>query len=153
MSPTKTSSVKAIPDGYHRIQPYLYIRGAAEAIDFYKKVFGATERMRMPQPDGRIGHAEILFGDSVIMLADEHPEKEIHSPKHFGGSPISIMLYVEDCDAVYQQALSAGAKSLREPADQFYGDRMAGVEDPFGFQWWLGTHIKDVSMEEMQKPQ
>jgi PhnB protein len=147
------SPIKAIPDGYHRIQPYLYIRGAAEAIDFYKKVFGATERMRMPQPDGRIGHAEILFGDSVIMLADEHPEKEIHSPKHFGGSPISIMLYVEDCDAVYQQALSAGAKSLREPADQFYGDRMAGVEDPFGFQWWLGTHIKDVSMEEMQKPQ
>ena len=147
------SQVKAIPDGYHRIQPYLYIRGAAEAIDFYKKVFGATERMRMPQPDGRIGHAEILFGDSVIMLADEHPEKEIHSPKHFGGSPISLMLYVEDCDAVYQQALSAGAKSLREPADQFYGDRMAGVEDPFGFQWWLGTHIKDVSMEELQKPQ
>jgi PhnB protein len=147
------SPIKAIPDGYHRIQPYLYIRGAAEAIDFYKKVFGATERMRMPQPDGRIGHAEILFGDSVIMLADEHPEKEIHSPKHFGGSPISLMLYVEDCDAVYQQALSAGAKSLREPADQFYGDRMAGVEDPFGFQWWLGTHIKDVSMEELQKPQ
>ena len=147
------SPIKAIPDGYHRIQPYLYIRGAAEAIDFYKKVFGATERMRMPQPDGRIGHAEILFGDSVIMLADEHPEKEIHSPKHFGGSPISIMLYVEDCDAVYQQALSAGAKSLREPADQFYGDRMAGVEDPFGFQWWLGTHIKDVSKEELQKPQ
>ena len=147
------SPIKAIPDGYHRIQPYLYIRGAAEAIDFYKKVFGATERMRMPPPDGRIGHAEILFGDSVIMLADEHPEKEIHSPKHFGGSPISLMLYVEDCDAVYQQALSAGAKSLREPADQFYGDRMAGVEDPFGFQWWLGTHIKDVSMEEMQKPQ
>ena len=147
------SPIKAIPDGYHRIQPYLYIRGAAEAIDFYKKVFGATERMRMPQPDGRIGHAEILFGDSVIMLADEHPEKEIHSPKHFGGSPISLMLYVKDCDAVYQQALTAGAKSLREPADQFYGDRMAGVEDPFGFQWWLGTHIKDVSMEEMQKPQ
>ena len=147
------SPIKAIPDGYHRIQPYLYIRGAAEAIDFYKKVFGATERMRMPQPDGRISHAEILFGDSVIMLADEHPEKEIHSPKHFGGSPISLMLYVEDCDAVYKQALSAGAKSLREPADQFYGDRMAGVEDPFGFQWWLGTHIKDVSMEEMQKPQ
>ncbi len=141
------SQVKAIPDGYHSIQPYLYIRGAAEAIDFYKKAFGATERMRMPQPDGRIGHAEIQLGDSVIMLADEHPEKEIHSPKHFGGSPISLMLYVEDCDAVYQQALSAGAKSLREPADQFYGDRMAGIEDPFGFQWWLGTHIKDVSMD------
>jgi PhnB protein len=147
------SPIKAIPDGYHSVQPYLYIRGAAEAIDFYKKAFGATERMRMPQPDGRIGHAEILFGDSVIMLADEHPEKEIHSPKHFGGSPISITLYVEDCDAVYQQALTAGAKSLREPADQFYGDRMAGVEDPFGFHWFIGTHIKDVPMEELQKPQ
>jgi PhnB protein len=145
--------VKAIPDGYHSIQPYLYIRGAAAAIDFYEKAFGATERMRMPQPDGRIGHAEIQLGDSVIMLADEASEKKIYSPQHLGGSPVSIMLYVEDCDAVYQQALSAGAKSLREPADQFYGDRVAGVEDPFGFQWWIGTHIKDVPVEELQKPQ
>ena len=144
------SQVKAIPEGYHSIQPYLYIRGAADALDFYKKAFGATERMRMPQDDGRIGHAEIQLGDSVIMLADEHPEKEIYSPKHLGGSAVSLMLYVEDCDAVYRQALSAGAKSLREPADQFYGDRMGGVEDPFGFQWWIGTHVKDVSMEDMQ---
>ena len=142
--------VKAIPEGYHSIQPYLHIRGAADAIDFYKKAFGATERMRMPQPDGRIVHAEIQLGDSVIMLADEHPEKDIYSPKHFGGSAVSIMLYIEDCDAVYKQAIAAGAKSLREPADQFYGDRMAGVEDPFGFLWWLGTHVKDVSTEEMQ---
>jgi PhnB protein len=147
------SQVKAIPDGYHSIQPYLHIRGAVEALDFYKKAFGAIERMRMPQEDGRIGHAEIQLGDSVIMLADEHPEKEIYSPKHFGGSAVSIMFYVENCDAVYQQAITAGAKSLREPADQFYGDRMAGVEDPFGFQWWIGTHVKDVSMEELQKPQ
>jgi len=144
------SQVKAVPDGYHSIQPYLHIRGAAEAIDFYKKAFDATERMRMPQGDGRIGHAEIQIGDSVIMLADEFPEKDIYSPKHFGGSAVSIMLYVEDCDATYKQALNAGAKSLREPADQFYGDRTAGVEDPFGFQWWLGTHVKDVSMEDMQ---
>ena len=146
------SHVKAIPDGYHTIQPYLHIRGAAEALDFYKKAFAATERMRMAQEDGRIGHAEIQLGDSVIMLADEFPEKEIYSPKHFGGSAASIMFYVEDCGAVYHQALTAGAKSLREPADQFYGDRTAGVEDPFGFQWWIGTHIKDVSMEELQKP-
>ena len=147
------TQVKAIPDGYHSIQPYLHIRGAVEALDFYKKAFGATERMRMSYPDGRIGHAEIQLGDSVIMLADEYPEKEIYSPKHFGGSAASLMFYVEDCDSVYHQALSAGAKSIREPADQFYGDRMAGVEDPFGFQWWIGTHIKDVPMEELQKPQ
>ena len=144
------SQVKAIPEGYHSIQPYLHVRGAADALDFYKKAFGATERMRMPQDDGRIGHAEIQLGNSVIMLADEAPEKEIFSPKHLGGSAVSIMFYVEDCDAVYRQALSAGAKSLREPADQFYGDRMGGVEDPFGFQWWIGTHVKDVSMEDMQ---
>jgi len=142
---------KPIPDGYHSIQPYLHIRGAAKAIDFYKKAFGATERMCMTQPDGRIGHAELQFGDSVIMLADEFPEKNIYSPAHLGGSAVSIMFYVEDCDAVYKQALAAGAKSLSEPADQFYGDRSAGVEDPFGFQWWLGTHVKDVSMEEMQQ--
>jgi PhnB protein len=146
------SQVKAIPDGYHSIQPYLHIRGAAEALEFYKKAFGATERMRMAQADGRIGHAEIQLGDSVVMLADEHPEQDIYSPKHFGGSATSIMFYVADCDAVYQQALSAGARSLREPANQFYGDRMAGVEDPFGFQWWIGTHVKDVSPEELQKP-
>ncbi|WP_158751212.1 VOC family protein [Acidobacterium sp. S8] len=145
------SQVKPIPDGYHSIQPYLHIRGAAEALDFYKKAFGATERMRMPQQDGRIGHAELEIGDSVIMLADEFPEREIYGPKHFGGSAASIMLYVENCDAVYQHALAAGAKSLREPADQFYGDRSAGIEDPFGFQWWIGTHIKDVSLEELQK--
>jgi PhnB protein len=142
--------VKAIPEGYHSIQPYLHIRGAAAALAFYKKAFNAIEIMRMPQKDGRIGHAEIRLGDSIIMLADESPENAIYSPQHLGGSAVSIMFYVEDCDAVYQQALAAGAKSLREPADQFYGDRMAGVEDPFGFQWWLGTHVKDVSLEEMQ---
>jgi PhnB protein len=145
------SKVKPIPEGYHTIQPYLHIRGAAKALDFYKKAFGAVERMRMPQADGLIGHAEIQVGDSVIMLADEKPERGIYSPAHFGGTACSIMMYVEDCDAIYQQALAAGAKSLREPEDQFYGDRSAGVEDPFGFQWWLGTHVKDVSMEEMEQ--
>lgn len=144
------SPVKAIPDGYHSIQPYLHVRGAAHAIEFYKKAFGATERSRMNKASGQVSHAELQFGDSVVMLAEEVPQRGIHSPQHFGGSACSIMFYVEDCDAVYQQALAAGAKSLREPADQFYGDRSAGVEDPFGFQWWLGTHVKDVSAEEMQ---
>jgi len=144
------STVKPIPDGYHSIQPYLYIRGAADAIEFYKKAFGATERMRMAHADGRIGHAEIQIGDSCVMLADELPEREMYGAKHYGGSAASLGLYVQDCDATYKQALAAGAKSLREPADQFYGDRMAGVEDPFGFQWWIGTHVKDVSPEEMQ---
>jgi PhnB protein len=142
---------KAIPDGYHSVQPYLYFKKAADAIAFYTKAFGATERMRMPDKDGRIMHAEIDIGDSCIMLADESPASNAYSTEHYGGAPMSLMLYVEDCDTVYNQALNAGAKSLREPADQFYGDRMAGVADPFGFHWWIGTHIKDVSMEEMMQ--
>ena len=145
------AAVKPIPEGYHSVQPYLHVRGAAQAIDFYKEAFSATEMMRFPQPDGRIGHAELRFGDSVIMLADEAPERGIHSPAHWGGSAVSLMMYVEDCDAVYRRAIAAGAKSLREPADQFYGDRGAGVEDPFGFQWWISTHMKDMSHEELQE--
>jgi len=148
MSPAK--SVKPIPDGYHSVQPYLHVPGAAQAIDFYKKAFGATERFRMDQPDGRVGHAELQFGDSVLMLSDEFPERGYYGPHHYGGTSFSLQFYVEDCDAIYRQALAAGGKSLREPADQFYGDRSAGVEDPFGFQWWLATHVKDVSMEELQ---
>lgn len=144
------SSVKAIPVGYHSIQPYLHLRGAAQAMEFYKSAFGATEVMRMPRQDGRIQHAEMRFGDSVVMLADEAPERNVFSPAHFGGATSSLMFYVEDCDTIYRQAMAAGAKSLREPADQFYGDRMAGVEDPFGFQWWIATHVKDVSPEDMQ---
>jgi PhnB protein len=142
---------KKIPDGYHTVQPYLYFKNTAEAITFYSKAFGATERMRLNNKDGRIGHAEINIGDSCIMMADEHPEIGAHSTEHYGGAPMSLMIYVEDCDAVYKRALDAGAKSLREPADQFYGDRMAGVADPFGFHWFIGTHIKDVSMEEMKQ--
>ncbi|HEX4067383.1 MAG TPA: VOC family protein [Acidobacteriaceae bacterium] len=144
------ASVKAIPDGYHSVQPYLQLKGAAAAIEFYKKAFGATEIMRMPGPDGRLGHAEIRIGDSVVMLADEHPERGIHGPAHYGGVPMTILLYMENCDGVYAKAIAAGAKSLREPADQFYGDRMVGVEDPFGFQWYIATHVKDVTPEEMQ---
>jgi PhnB protein len=144
------SPVQPIPEGYHSVQPYLHIRGAAQAIEFYKQAFGATEIMRMPQPDGRLGHAEIRIGNSIVMLADEHPERGIHGPAHYGGAPMPLMFYTEDCDATYQKAIAAGSKSLREPTDQFYGDRMAGIEDPFGFQWYIATHVKDVSPEEMK---
>lgn len=146
-------AVKPIPDGYHSVQCYLIVKNAPDAIEFYKKAFGATERMRMKDADGRIHHAEIQLGDSCIMMADEYPGMKAYSPEHYGGSPISLMVYVEDCDAVYKQALAAGAKSEREPADQFYGDRIAGVLDPYGYRWHLGTHIKDVPLEEMQKGQ
>jgi len=144
------TAVKPIPDGYHSIQPYLYVRGAGEAIEFYKRAFGAKVTVNMPGPDGRVAHAELQFGDSVVMMAEESAERGVHSPKHFGGAPFSLAFYVEDCDAVYQRAIAAGARSVREPADQFYGDRSAGVEDPFGFQWYLMTHIRDVSAEEMK---
>lgn len=143
-------TTKPIPDGYHSVQPYLILKNAARAIDFYTRAFGAKERMRL-EKDGRIGHAEIEIGDSCVMLADEHPQIGAYSPEHYGGSPVSLMVYVTDCDAVYARALAAGAKCEREPADQFYGDRMAGVVDPFGFKWFLGTHIKDVSKEEMEQ--
>ncbi|GGG90991.1 VOC family protein [Silvibacterium dinghuense] len=141
---------KTIPDGYHSIQPYLIFKGAAAAIDFYQRAFGVTERLRMPRPDGLIAHAELEFGDSCIMLADEHPEIGALSPEYYGGSPVSLMFYVDDCDAVYRQALAAGATSTREPADQPYGDRMAGVKDPFGYSWYLGTHIKDLTKNELE---
>lgn len=144
------ANVKPIPDGYHSVQPYLILKNAAAAIDFYTKAFGAKERMRM-EKDGRIGHAELEIGDSVLMMADEHPEIDARSPEHYGGSPVSLMIYVKDCDAVYKKALAAGATSDREPADQFYGDRMAGVKDPFGYRWHIATHIKDVSVEEMKQ--
>ena len=142
---------KPIPEGYHSVQPYLYFKNSSEAIAYYARAFGATERMRMPDKNGRIMHADISIGDTCIMMADENPAIGAHSPEHYGGVPMSLMLYVEDCDVVYKQALDAGATSLREPADQFYGDRMAGVADPFGFNWWIGTHIKDVSMDEMKQ--
>lgn len=145
------ATVKSVPEGYHSVQPYLHVRGAAQAIEFYRQAFGATEIMRIRRPDGGVGHAELRLGDSVIMLADEVPERGVHSPAHLGGSAVSLMVYLDDCDAVYREALAAGAKSLREPADQFYGDRSAGVEDPFGFQWWLATHIRDMTAHEMER--
>ncbi len=146
-----TSRVKPIPEGYHTATPYLIIKGAARAIEFYKKAFGATELMRMAQPDGRIGHAEIRIGNSPIMLADEVPEMGHRSPQSLGGSPVSILLYVEDVDALFNQAVSAGAKVERPVQDQFYGDRTGGVTDPFGHVWCIATHKEDVSPEEMRK--
>jgi PhnB protein len=146
-----TTTVKPIPEGYHTATPYLIVRNAARAIEFYKKAFGATELMRMAEPSGRIGHAEIRIGDSPIMLADEVPEMGFRSPESFGGSPVSILLYVEEVDAVFNQAVAAGAKVQRPVADQFYGDRTGGVTDPFGHTWYIATHKEDVSPEEMRK--
>jgi PhnB protein len=145
------NKVQPIPKGYHTVTPYLIIDGAAKAIDFYKKAFGAAEIMRMPGPGGKIGHAEIKIGDSPIMMADVHPEMGHKSPKDLGSTPVSIVLYVEDADKVFNQAVSAGAKSRRPMADQFYGDRMGTLEDPFGHVWSIGTHVEDVSPEEMKR--
>jgi PhnB protein len=144
------SNVKPIPDGYHNVIPYLYIRGAARAIDFYKNVFGATEIMRMPGPDGRIMHAELKIGDSVVMLADENPSMGIMSPQTIGGYSVGMLLYVENVDAVVQKAVESGAKPLREIKNQFYGDRSGSLLDPFGHMWSVATHVEDVSPEEMK---
>ena len=143
--------VKPIPDGYHSVTPYLIVKGAAAALDFYKQAFGATELFRMPGPDGRIGHAEIKIGDSPIMLADEFPEIDARSPKSLGGTPVGILLYVPNVDALTAQAIAAGAKVLKPLQDQFYGDRSATVEDPFGHKWTIATHTEDLTPEEMQK--
>jgi PhnB protein len=145
------NTVKPIPEGYHTATPYLICDGAADAIAFYKKVFGATEIMRMPMPGGKLGHAEIRIGDSVIMLADENPQHGVYSPQHYGGTPVSVLLYVEKVDSVFNQAVSAGAKAVRPPQDMFYGDRTSTITDPFGHSWYIHTHVKDVSPEEMRK--
>ena len=142
---------KPIPKGYHTATPYLVIKGAAKAIEFYKKAFGAAEMTRMTQPDGRVGHAEIKIGDSPIMLADEFPEMGARSPQSIGGSPVSILLYVQDVDALTSSAIAAGAKVIRPVKDQFYGDRSGSLEDPFGHQWHIATHVEDVAPEEMKK--
>jgi PhnB protein len=144
-------AVKSVPDGYHTVTPYLIIDGAAQAIEFYKRAFGAAETVRMPDPKGRIAHAEIKIGDSMIMLADEHPEMGHRGPRTLGGTSVSILLYVPDVDTVFDRAIKAGAKSQRPVADQFYGDRMGTLEDPFGHVWTIGTHIEDVSAEEMKR--
>ena len=143
--------VKPIPDGYHSATPYLIVSGAAEAIEFYKKAFGATELFRMAGSGGKIGHAEIKIGNSPIMLADEHPEMGARSAKTLGGSPVFLMLYVDNVDALAAQAIAAGAKPVRPVQNQFYGDRSGTFEDPFGLLWTISTHVEDVSSEEMQR--
>jgi PhnB protein len=142
---------KAIPEGYHTATPYLIIKGAAAALDFYKKAFGATELFRLAGPDGKIGHAEIRIGDSNIMLADEVPGMGYVSPQTLGGSPISLMLYVADVDKAFQQALAAGATTQRPVQDQFYGDRSGSLKDPFGHVWTISTHIEDIPPDEMRR--
>ena len=142
---------KAIPDDYQRVTPYLYIDGAGTAIDFYCSVLGARERMRMPAPDGRIGHAELEIGDSVIMLADANPDMDVRSPRSIGGTPIALHVYVDDVDGVFRQAIGAGAKQLRPVENQFYGDRSGQFEDPFGHRWNVATHVEDVPPDEMAK--
>lgn len=144
-------AVNYIPQGYHTATPYLIVKGAARAIDFYKQAFGATELMRFPGPGGSIGHAEIRIGDSPIMLADEMPQMGYRSPAALGGSPVSVMLYVPDVDKVVDRAVKAGAKLEKPVADQFYGDRNGTIHDPFGHVWTVSTHKEDVSPEEMQR--
>ena len=142
--------VKPIPDGFHTLTPYLSIRGAAQAIDFYKRAFGATERFRMLGPDGkRVGHAEIVIGDSIVMLADEFPEYGNSSPQTLNGTPVCFGLYVKDADSAYKRAVDAGATVLKPIADQFYGDRAGTVQDPFGHRWTLMTHKEDLSPSEL----
>lgn len=151
---TKTmKNVKAIPEGTRSLSAYLTVKGADKAIDYYKKAFGAEEIGRMTTPDGKVGHAELQIGDSRFMLAEEMPEWGNKSPQSLGGSPVSICLYVEDVDKVFQQALDAGGKVQggMDVKDQFYGDRSGNVEDPFGHCWIVSTHIEDVSYEELQK--
>jgi PhnB protein len=144
-------TVKPVPDGYHTATPYLIINGAADAIEFYKQAFDAAEVMRLPGPAGKLGHAEIQIGDSRIMLADENPEMGFQGPKALGGTAVSICLYVEDVDAIFPQALDAGAKQLRPLQDQFYGDRSGTLEDPFGHVWTVATHKEDLTDEEIGK--
>jgi PhnB protein len=144
-------AVKAIPEGYHAVTPYLILKGASRAIDFYKQAFGASERMRMNAPNGTVGHAEIEIGGSAIMLADECPDMGFRSPQSIGGAAVSIHLYVQDVDAVFNKAVAAGAKVLRPVQDQFYGDRTGTLEDPFGHVWSIATHKEDLSMEELRK--
>lgn len=143
--------VHYIPKGYHAVTPYLVMKNAGDAIEFYKKVFSAVELFRMPAPGGKIGHAEIKIGDSHIMLADEYPDMGYKGPKTIGGSPVSIMVYVENVDSVAKKAVDLGAKPIQEIKDQFYGDRSGVFEDPFGHIWAIATHMEDVPPDELAK--
>ena len=144
-------AVQPIPEGYHTLSPSLIVDGASDAIDFYTRAFGATERGRMPGPDGKIAHAELQIGDSVLMLSDPFPMQNAKAPTELGGTSVSIFMYVEDVDAVYKQAIEAGGTSTMEPDDMFWGDRFGALMDPFGHAWAIATHIEDLSEEEMRE--
>jgi PhnB protein len=146
----KARKVTAIPRGYHSVTPYLHVRGAAAAIEFYKKVFGAKEKIRMPEGE-RIAHAEIVIGESHVMLADEYPERNIHAPQPGSPTPVGIMVYLKDVDGAAARAVAEGATLERPVADQFYGDRLGGIVDPFGHRWFIATHVEDVSPKEMMR--
>jgi PhnB protein len=146
-----SGKVNPIPKGYEGATPYLVIKGAAKALEFYKKAFGATEIMRIPAPGGKVGHAEIKIGNAIIMLADEFPEMNHRSPQSLGGTPVSIMVYVPDVDTFFKPAVDAGAKALTPVENKFYGDRSGSLEDPFGHQWHFSTHVEDVPPDEMAK--
>jgi PhnB protein len=145
------TEVKPIPDGYHAVTPYLFIKGAARAIEFYRKAFGAVERMRLEMPGGVIGHAELMIGDSVIMLADEFPSMQALSPQSVGGTPVMIHLYVTDVDATFKQAITGGATVIHPLEDKFYGDRSGSIADPFGHHWAIATRKENLSPEEIEK--
>jgi PhnB protein len=142
-------AVQPIPDGYHTVTPYLTVDDAAKAIEYYKQVFGAKERVRMDAPDGKVGHAELEIGDSLVMLSDAFPQSSMKPPKELGGTSAGVFLYVEDVDAVVKKAVDAGATVTMEVADQFWGDRFGSVQDPFGHVWSVATHVEDVPPEEM----
>jgi len=148
---TQHMPVKPIPDGYSSVTPYLAVKQAADAIEFYRRAFGAKERMRLVAPDGKVGHAELAIGNSVIMLADEHPDMDLRSPESYGGASVTLHLYVPDVDASFRKATAAGAKPLRQVQDQFYGDRSGTVRDPFGHVWHIATHKEDLSSEEIAR--
>ena len=145
-----TTKIKPIPEGYHTLSAYLTVRGASDALEFYKKAFGAVELMRLNMPDGKIAHAEFKIGDSILMISDENPECGSTSPEALGGSPVTLHLYVADADATFSDAIQAGAKEKMPLENQFWGDRMGGVVDPFGHHWLVATHVEDVDPSEFQ---
>jgi PhnB protein len=151
MPMSRPSKVNPVPDGHHTLTPYLICDGAAAALEFYKRAFGAEELFRMQGPAGKIGHAEMRIGDSTFMLADCHPEAGARSPQQLGGSPVSLLLYTPDVDAMVKRAVEAGAKLFAPVEDKFYGDRMGGVQDPFGHRWHVGTHVEDVDPAELER--